>query len=116
MDRDDFIDIMQAQNKDDLEIVKAKNQDYADSADPLQNFRMVEDAGFLSMEEGIVVRLSDKLQRIFNLVGREDGAVVADESLFDTISDARNYLRILEIALRQKEIESERGSYRQTFK
>jgi len=98
MKRDEFLDELRSNQEQDLEIVKAKNQDYADGADPFQNFRMVEDAGFISTEEGIVVRLSDKMQRIMNLV-QADEAAVDDESLADTLSDARNYLNILQVYL-----------------
>ena len=68
MDREQFLNQLNENQKQDLEIVKKKNQDYAEGGDPFQNFRMVQDAGLCSLEQGIAVRMSDKLQRIFNLL------------------------------------------------
>ena len=101
MNREEFKEELKENMRQDLEIVEAKNQDYADGEDPFQNFRMVEDAGFVTVEEGIVVRLSDKMQRIMNLV-QADEAAVNDESLTDTLSDARNYLNILQVYIENK--------------
>lgn len=76
-----------------LEISKAKNADYAASEDPFANFRQVENLGLCSVQQGIMVRLSDKITRICNLLDRP--AAVADEAVEDTIRDAINYLAIL---------------------
>lgn len=101
MNRDEFIDNL-AENCDDaLSIVQNKNQDYAADDDPFQNFRMVEDAGLMSLEEGIAVRMSDKMQRVFNLLDEE--AAVDDESLEDTLLDLMNYANIL-LTHRQNEV------------
>lgn len=55
---------------------------------------MVELSGICSTEKGILVRLSDKMSRITNLI--EGGeAAVSDETVVDTIEDAINYLAIL---------------------
>jgi len=75
-----------------LDISVSKNQDYASSADPFANFRRAEIAG-VSVEQGILVRLTDKLCRIGNLL--EHDAAVTDEKLSDTILDGINYLAIL---------------------
>lgn len=106
MKRDEFLSELKINQNKDLEIVKKKNQDYAEGADPFQNFRMVEDAGLLSTEEGIAVRMSDKLQRVFNLIG-EDEAAVDDETIADTLSDLRNYANILQVYLENKDSEPE---------
>lgn len=84
-----------------MEIVKKKNGDYAQGHDPFQNFRMVEDAGLMTIEQGIAVRMSDKLQRIFNLLDSE--AEVDDETLEDTLTDLRNYANILQVYLNWEE-------------
>jgi len=95
--RDRFIRQLRQNHEKDMEIVEAKNSDYAQGYDPFQNFKMVEDAGLMTVEEGIAVRMSDKLQRIFNLLDEE--ADVDDETLEDTLSDLRNYANILQVYL-----------------
>ena len=100
MNRDEFVQKLEANQEEDINIVKAKNQDYADGADPFQNFRMIEDAGLMTLEEGIAVRMSDKLQRVFNLLDEE--AAVDDESIADTLSDLRNYANILQVYLEEE--------------
>lgn len=75
-----------------LEIARRKNADYAGNTDPFKNFKMCEQFG-VSTEKGILIRISDKISRISNLLDKE--AEVKDESIFDTIDDAINYLAIL---------------------
>ena len=85
------------ENFDDcIAISVAKNADYASGVDPLQNFRACEAFG-VTLVKGIMVRLSDKLARIGNLLDRE--AKVKDEKITDTIKDAQVYLSILLYAL-----------------
>lgn len=95
MNRDEFLQAMGENCDEALTIVQAKNQDYADGEDPFQNFRMVEDAGLCSLEQGVAVRMSDKLQRVFNLLPESVEAAVDDESLDDTLLDLMNYANIL---------------------
>lgn len=97
MNREQFIKKLSSNHAKDLDIVKRKNSDYADGQDPFQNFRMVESMGLCSVEVGILVRMSDKMQRISNLLSRE--AQVKDESISDTLSDLRNYANILQVYL-----------------
>ncbi len=101
MNRQNFIEELKFNQEKDLQIVKAKNQDYAEGADPFQNFRMVEDAGLTTVEKGIAVRMSDKLQRVFNLL--DEDAAVEDEKVEDTLSDLRNYANILQVYLENKQ-------------
>lgn len=76
-----------------LNLVADKNQDYADGEDAFQNFRMVENTGLCSVEDGIAVRMTDKMQRIINLL--DEDAAVEDESLDDSLLDLMNYANIL---------------------
>lgn len=101
MNREEFVNQLQENVVNDIEIVKRKNSDYANNHDPFQNFRMVQHIGLCSVEEGIVVRMSDKMQRIANLLNRD--AVVCDESIIDTLSDLRNYANILQVFLSHKD-------------
>jgi hypothetical protein len=82
-------------------IARAKNSDYADTVnDPYKNFRFCEQLGVCSVEQGIVVRMSDKLSRISNLLSKE--AKVSDEKITDTLLDLANYSIILKLWLEDK--------------
>lgn len=84
-----------------VDISAKKNADYANDNDPFQNFRACEALG-IDGNEGILVRMSDKMMRAANLLKRE--AQVQDESILDTLMDLSNYALILAI-----KIESENG-------
>lgn len=102
MNREDFVEALADNCDEDLQTVQKKNNDYAQGDDPFQNFRMVEDAGLTSVEKGIAVRMSDKLQRVFNLLPEGESADVDDESLEDTLSDLRNYANILQVYMEEE--------------
>lgn len=74
------------------QLILNKNQDYSSSEDPFANFRAAEWLG-LTIEQGILLRLSDKMMRINNLLSRPQN--VNDESIEDTLLDAINYNNIL---------------------
>lgn len=82
---------------DELEIMKRKNADYtADpvgDGDPFANFRLSEVVGVDPMQ-GLLVRVLDKIQRIKCYV-QHGGLSVSDETVFDAISDIRNYMVLL---------------------
>ena len=78
--------------------VKRKNQDYANGDNPFQNFCTVEHLGIASVENGILMRMADKMQRIANVINNGE-AVVKDERVVDTLSDLRNYANILQVWL-----------------
>jgi hypothetical protein len=87
----------------ELEITTKKNADYADANDAFANFRIVEklSCGRITAEEGFVVRLSDKLQRITNLISRPN--LVADEKLEDTLFDLAIYAKLFRCYLISKQ-------------
>lgn len=70
------------------EIVSRKNADYANQDDPFFNFKVCASLG-IPVEHGFIVRMTDKISRIKNLINRE--AKVTDESLLDACSDLANY-------------------------
>ena len=88
-----------------IAIAKRKNADYAGAGDPFKNFKMCESIGITTTEKGILVRMTDKLQRIANLLDNE--AQVKDESILDTLQDLSNYSLILRVYL-----ESEHDSHK----
>lgn len=81
-----------------VSISRAKNSDYATTADPFANFKVCEALG-IPAEVGIVVRLSDKLARVSNLIQPGRVAQVVDESILDTLSDLANYSMILRMLI-----------------
>ena len=81
-----------------VDILEAKNADYAGDSDPLKNFNASEIVG-VDRERAILVRVMDKISRISNLLDKDP--LVLDETLEDTISDAINYLAILKFVRKQ---------------
>lgn len=103
MDTKAFLQKAKENAENDVSILERKNSDYADSFDePFRNFEMVEKSGLCSTEKGIAVRMTDKLQRVMNLL-QKDEAAVDDETIADTLSDLRNYANILQIYLQHKQ-------------
>jgi hypothetical protein len=100
MTRREYLELFALENEVELKLTTAKNTDYADSEDPFQNFRNVEQLGLCSVEVGILTRMSDKLQRVCNLQKRDPQ--VADESASDTLRDLSIYAKILRIYIKQK--------------
>lgn len=87
------------------EIVKTKNKDYGGEADPFRNFRYAEYCN-VSVQDAILVRISDKFARINNLLHREEGPAVIDEKVEDTVLDMINYLAILYVWTRDRQVEA----------
>jgi hypothetical protein len=85
--------------KDCRGIVSKKNRDYATEQDAFKNFRFSTYVG-VPIDRAILVRLTDKLSRISNLLDKEPDVV--DERIEDTIKDAVNYLAILSAYLKEK--------------
>lgn len=82
-----------------LLIAELKNRDYSSGEDQFQNFRRSTMVG-VPTDRAILVRLTDKLARISNLLDKENEVV--DEKLDDTIMDAINYLAILKAWLNRE--------------
>lgn len=88
MTREDLLALHAKLNEEGLKVMEAKNRDYGADDDPFRNFH---EFGLL----GILVRLSDKLARLRTFTERGE-LTVKDESVTDTIIDARNYLVLFE--------------------
>ena len=97
MDTQTFLNRVKELQSESLNIMVNKNKDYAGAGDPFKNFKMCESIGICSAEKGILVRMTDKLQRISNLLTTE--AQVKDESILDTLQDLSNYSLILRVYL-----------------
>jgi hypothetical protein len=82
-----------------LQLATLKNQDYAGTDNPFKNFELSRIVG-VTPERAILVRVTDKLSRISNLLDRKE--VIIDEKITDSIVDAINYLAILKAMLENK--------------
>ena len=83
-----FCDKMQA-------VTKAKNHDYTGaSADPFANFSQVEKDDVCTTEQGFLVRMTDKFQRIRAFV-KLGVLKVQDEKVEDTLHDLANYCALM---------------------
>jgi hypothetical protein len=94
-----FLNDLEELARAEIATARKKNADYANSDDPFANFKLCERLG-VSIERGMLVRMSDKLMRAANLLDRDPA--VADESIDDTLGDLSNYARILRVWLRWK--------------
>jgi len=103
--RRDWPDLMRAIAEERIALSSAKNANYAGGemdADAFANFNLV---GVLThdkitREQGIFVRLCDKVARLGNLLFGAQDAV--GESVEDTLKDLANYADILLQALRER--------------
>jgi hypothetical protein len=104
MEKFDIIKELEKEYQNKLNIVRAKNADYADTEnDPFKNFKYCQQLGVCSVEEGFIVRMSDKMARISNLLHKD--AKVKDESIKDTLRDLSNYADLLLLYISKKEKE-----------
>ena len=72
-----------------------KNIDYAQIQEPFSNFEMVEALKICDAQTGILVRISDKIARISNLLKRNGERAIDEEKVEDTMLDLINYSIIL---------------------
>ena len=101
MKREDYLNRFSETLSLMFKITSEKNADYATWDDPFRNFRMVENMGICTSEEWILVRMSDKMSRISNLI-KDNKPQVKDESIEDTLVDLANYSIILSIYLKHE--------------
>jgi hypothetical protein len=99
MTQADYLQRFEALCQEELALTGRKNADYADAANALLNFRLIEHVtnGRLTMYDGLLVRMTDKFQRFANLLTRD--AQVSDEAIEDTLRDLSVYSKIALLAL-----------------
>lgn len=98
-------------------LIQTKGMDYnrqqQGEGDTLFNLRMCEVMGIVpTAEQGILVRLSDKLMRLISLMKTiETQPAIKDESLEDTVADIHNYVdyALLIFRTRQKAAHDKTG-------
>lgn len=90
------------------EVTKAKNTDYTGGAsDPFSNFKVVEALGLTSAEEGVLVRITDKLSRMAGFT-QTGTLLVADEKIEDTAIDLAVYAIIFALLVKQRKAEHDK--------
>lgn len=102
MTTDEFITKLEKTYSDCIHIVRKKNQDYSTATNPFRNFEYAEYVN-VCVEDAIMVRMSDKLARLANLMHKDEIAV-KDERIEDTLLDLINYTAILKVYLEQKNV------------
>ncbi len=99
MTTDKFLQEIEDNFNTALDLIRAKNKDYATQDDPFKNFNNFEKVG-VPVERGILVRMMDKITRISNLLDKE--VTVKDETMTDSILDLINYANILKVYIDNK--------------
>jgi len=93
MDRKQFTEYLEDFFKKGLDLVRAKNMDYASEGDPFRNFNLAQTMGVTDSKTALMVRMCDKVSRIATLLKQE--RTVQDETIHDTLQDLSNYAAIL---------------------
>ena len=94
MNRNQFLEYDKKISELAHSLMERKNDDYANSDYAFANFKHSEIAG-VPMSLGVIVRMTDKLSRISNLIRKGGTGAVVDESLLDNIMDIKNYAGLL---------------------
>jgi hypothetical protein len=68
--------------------MREKNADYAGSQDPFANFKLTEAARLCSAQQGILIRMLDKVSRLSTHAG---GQALKTDSMKDSVIDIINY-------------------------
>ncbi len=76
-------------------IVDSKSRDYAGLDSPLRNFYDAATLAGVTVEQGLLVRMADKLARTRSLTERASLTGNVGEKLSDTLKDLSNYAAIL---------------------
>lgn len=92
MNREELFKLHEELSSIALEVMKKKNEDYSLNH-PFGNFMVSEAMQASTAENGIIVRIGDKLSRLVSVFAK--GAQVKDESIKDTILDIINYAVLL---------------------
>lgn len=94
MNRDELLEFHDEVTSRCKQIMKNKNNDYAEDESPFANFKAVDDLGVVDTKEGFMVRIVDKFKRITTFIN-EGELAVKDEPFTDACDDIINYLILL---------------------
>jgi hypothetical protein len=79
-----------------------KNADYASVDRPFKNFEGVETLGITTRERSLLCRITEKLQRVVNLLDKENR--VEDESIQDTLVDMAVQVALLAQMIEERKV------------
>lgn len=83
-----------------------KNSDYTGTTDdPFANLKACEVSSICSTEQGVMVRMTDKMARINSFIQKGE-LLVKDESVADTLLDLSNYCALLAAYIKAKRVDS----------
>jgi hypothetical protein len=102
MTRDELFQLHEDICRRALVIMRHKSADYASGTDPFANFKRGEILGFASAEEGLMLRVIDKISRISTFLKKGE-LKVGNETVQDSILDVINYMILLQGLLEDKE-------------
>jgi len=89
MNQDEYLKFAETKTTEILKMIKAKNADYANSADAFANFNGASDFGVDPLV-GLALRMSDKFQRIKSF-SKKGVLQVKGEPVQDAFSDLIGY-------------------------
>lgn len=94
---DQVLEFRKRMYEESTELIRRKGHDYNRkqqlSGDTLYNLRVAALMGIVETpEQGILVRLMDKMMRLSSLMTADVDAQVRDESVRDTVKDVHNYV------------------------
>lgn len=101
MTHEKYLELFDRLCKDIYELTSKKNSDYAGDEDAFKNFYLISQMSKIKVEEGILVRMTDKLSRVANLLGNRI-ICITSESIEDTLKDLAVYSLIMILYLREK--------------
>lgn len=101
--------------KKSVDLIEKKGHDYnrnqQTAGDTLFNLRVSEILGITpTIEQGIMVRLSDKIMRLISLTKPGVKGKVKDESVIDTVLDVHNYVDYLALEWMKRRGYSEKST------
>lgn len=104
MNREELLKLHEELCQEALNLMKRKNHDYAgnEGVQPFANFERCEAMGICGTEQGMLVRMVDKLSRLSTFVSCGK-LQVENESYKDAIVDIINYCVLLYGFTKQKE-------------
>ena len=102
MDIEDLKQFQQALFAKCIDLAKTKGRDYSGvHSDTFYNLRACERSSICSAEEGILIRLSDKLSRLTSFI--KQGKVI-NEPIEDTVLDIINYSSYILAIIKEKQL------------